>query len=535
MKIKKISSTLSTFRTISFNEKFNIIVGNPSVSKKGVPHNLGKTTILKLLKFVCFDGSKDFLSSIFSRHPDTVFSVFYEKNGEEFCKQRSSARRKKNEEKNVSTIYDYTYFIRTQDELDTENGFRKPNFLGKDVLWKPRLATLLGFDGEMLKQKLIVSDEIKDLEKQLESMRFMNSNLQDREEQIRLLEKQKKEINDSIQSLLLFKSDKNDINVLVGEIDAELHEIKKEMYARETLKRKIASSLKSIKESFFDKAKIEKVFSDVGLYFEKQLVKSFEELQAFYDTLYKNRLTYLNDNKEKNEMRLNALQERAAMLDNERSVILRQLANESAIQVFEGKHSEIIEIEKQIALLKEDSSIQNIGMLETELSEKRTREFQCSADVAKDVDDHDQKFKQIAAIYSEIMMDVMKINAEMKVEKLSTGNLNFYVRSIRNGIKTEELKGDSAKKISAAAIDLAIRCVQNEDDGFIAQDGVIDCLDKNCAGIFIRKVKSLSERYHFQYIATALKEKLPEDVLPEDIVIELDDIKTENLLMGFKY
>ena len=234
-------------------------------------------------------------------------------------------------------------------------------------------------------------------------------------------------------------------------------------------------------------------------------------------------------------MRLNALQERAAMLDNERSVILRQLANESAIQVFEGKHSEIIEIEKQIALLKEDSSIQNIGMLETELSEKRTREFQCSADVAKDVDDHDQKFKQIAAIYSEIMMDVMKINAEMKVEKLSTGNLNFYVRSIRNGIKTEELKGDSAKKISAAAIDLAIRCVQNEDDGFIAQDGVIDCLDKNCAGIFIRKVKSLSERYHFQYIATALKEKLPEDVLPEDIVIELDDIKTENLLMGFKY
>ena len=258
MKIKKISSTLSTFRTISFNEKFNIIVGNPSVSKKGVPHNLGKTTILKLLKFVCFDGSKDFLSSIFSRHPDTVFSVFYEKNGEEFCKQRSSARRKKNEEKNVSTIYDYTYFIRTQDELDTENGFRKPNFLGKDVLWKPRLATLLGFDGEMLKQKLIVSDEIKDLEKQLESMRFMNSNLQDREEQIRLLEKQKKEINDSIQSLLLFKSDKNDINVLVGEIDAELHEIKKEMYARETLKRKIASSLKSIKESFLIKQKLKK-------------------------------------------------------------------------------------------------------------------------------------------------------------------------------------------------------------------------------------------------------------------------------------
>ena len=75
MKIKKISSTLSSFRTINFNEKFNIIVGNPSISRDGVPHNLGKTTILKLLKFVCFNGSKDFLSSVIENKPNISFSV----------------------------------------------------------------------------------------------------------------------------------------------------------------------------------------------------------------------------------------------------------------------------------------------------------------------------------------------------------------------------------------------------------------------------------------------------------------------------
>ena len=155
--------------------------------------------------------------------------------------------------------------------------------------------------------------------------------------------------------------------------------------------------------------------------------------------------------------------------------------------------------------------------------------------LARNIDESRKKFEEINKIYKEIMQKVLKIDAEIKLEKNKTGNISINVKSYKNGIETDELKGDTAKKISAAAIDLAIRCVRNEDNGFIAQDSVIDNIDKNGAKEFINIVKELSKKYKFQYIMTALKEHLTDNILDEDIIIELNDNSEDGLLMGFKY
>ena len=42
-------------------------------------------------------------------------------------------------------------------------------------------------------------------------------------------------------------------------------------------------------------------------------------------------------------------------------------------------------------------------------------------------------------------------------------------------------------------------------------------------------------QYHFQYIMTALKEKLPNNVTPDDIRIIFNDKSEQGLLMGFSY
>ena len=133
------------------------------------------------------------------------------------------------------------------------------------------------------------------------------------------------------------------------------------------------------------------------------------------------------------------------------------------------------------------------------------------------------------------MKEVMNIDAEIFIEKKSTGNVDLLLKSYRNSTETEELKGDTAKRISSAAIDIAIRSIQNEDQGFIIQDGVIDDVDSNTAKQFVKVVKTLAVKYGFQYILTALKDRLPDSINENDIIIELNDYTDDGLLFGFRY
>lgn len=535
MKLIKLYSSISSFNTVNFKQGFNVIVGNPQDSRDSISHNLGKSTILKLIKFICFDGSADFLGNVKNKFPDGSFSIEYENEDMKKIVERSFARRKKGAAKSIDSIYDYTYFIRTQDEFEVDNGFRKPSFKGGDILWKPRVVSLLGFDGTLLQRKLALTNEIKNTKTAIDSLRKLNISESDKIQQIEKLKARKEEIKKNIKNLNLFKIEQKEVGNLVNEIDTRLFEIKKSIYQNETEVRKIEYALSKFRQLHFDSSKVEKIFKEVNLYFGEQLKRSFQELNDFYSNLYSNRTELLKKKLKESKERLDELNEESDKLDEKRAHFLKILSNNDAISVYKSAYSELIELEKSIAVLESNTTAKNIDDLEKNFSEKQTEELQVSLDLAKNIDQSSDKFYQIKSIYSEIMKSVLKIDAEMRIEKTSTGNLNFVLKSYKNNVESDELRGDSAKKISAAAIDLSIRCIQNDDDGFIAQDGIIDGLDKNCAEKFVEIVKKLSAKYKFQYIMTALKDKLPQNINSDDIIIELSDVDKSRLLMGFEY
>ena len=51
MRLKKLYSNLESFREVPFNNDFSIIVGR-TLKPEDVSHNLGKTTVLNLIKFI---------------------------------------------------------------------------------------------------------------------------------------------------------------------------------------------------------------------------------------------------------------------------------------------------------------------------------------------------------------------------------------------------------------------------------------------------------------------------------------------------
>jgi uncharacterized protein YydD (DUF2326 family) len=536
MKLVSIRSDISSFKKVIFNDDFSVIVGESREKKNSRAHNLGKTTTIKIIEFVLFNGSGGFLKKIKDKFPDSGFTVKYKDENNKECEFfRDFKRRENGSVKEVSTLIDYEYFIRYQDEFDIKDSFRKPSYKGTDLSWKPRLFGLLGFSKEYLVDKLTLNKDVKDLKKLIETIKKTKIKYESNMTEIYKLNEEKSIVLKSIDSLKFIETDNLDIDTIINDLDKQISDLKAKSYNYKKEISKINSSLANSGTYKIDVESIQRIFSEVELYFEKQLENDFDDLKRFYRDINENRSKVLTEMLEEKTHELNNIQEKLAKIDDERSFRLKELSKDNSKRKYRELYDRLVLIEKRVSFLERDLISDNIQELEKQLSKKQTESFQSSAKLTNYIDNNLEIFNKINAIFSLILMEVMNIDAKIIIEKKSTGNLDFLLKSYRNNIETEELEGATAKRISSAAIDIAIRSIENNDGGFIIQDGVIDDVDPNAAKQFVKVVKKLSKEYGFQYIMTALKDRLPNSITSDEIILELNDYTEDKLLFGFRY
>lgn len=535
MRLITVTSSIPTFKKFKFNNDFSLILGDSTQQNNARAHNLGKSTIIRIIEFVLFSGSGGFLSKIKEKYPDAVFSVNYSIGKDKQVFSRDFGRRANGSIKEITTEYDYEYFIRYQNEFDLDNGFRKPEFLGSDLTWKPRLIKLLGFDEELLKTKLELNRKVSQIESLIATIKDSKIDIEKNEEELSLLRSEREELRKSINDLKFVNIDLVQINIVVNDLDGKIYKYKTDIYELEKEVTKIAKSLENVQTYSIDLSDIEETFKSVNLYFGDQVKKSIADLNSFYESVYSNRKDMLSETLRTKENELERLRKEINKLDDERSKKLSEMSNKDSRNKYKEVYERLLYIENRISTLERDIIAENISELEEQRSLNQTKSTAASATFFTHIDTHQTKYKEISRIYSEIMKKVTNIDARIVLEKKTTGNIDILLKSYRNNIETEELKGDTAKRISAAAIDISIRCVQNGDHGFLIHDGVIDGVDKNTAKEFIKVVKQLSKKYDFQYILTALKDKTPSNITKKDIVLELNDYSDNGLLFGFKY
>ena len=66
----------------------------------------------------------------------------------------------------------------------------------------------------------------------------------------------------------------------------------------------------------------------------------------------------------------------------------------------ETKHQELIDIEKDIAILSQTQTRANIADLEKQYSEKQTKQLEAAAKLANNIDKSSMQFEKIKAIYN---------------------------------------------------------------------------------------------------------------------------------------
>ncbi|MGY0427341.1 MAG: hypothetical protein ACWIPI_11045, partial [Polaribacter sp.] len=336
MKISKIYSN-KNFKNIEFKENFNAIVAFIKSNKKEDTHNLGKTSLIRVIDFLLlsnFNKNTDKLlgNDIFIKQD--FYGEFLLNDGNYLVVKRSigtptkisfklnniklkefdltlnwdetltlkKAKDKLNEYLSFDILESWgyrksiTYFLRSQqDYLDV---FKLNKFKGKHKDWKPFVFDLLGFNGSLITSKLELEEDIDDLKKKLQILKNeAQIDTSEKDKLIGFLDIKKGELLEVEQQIDKFNFYKEDLQTnkrLVEDLDVRLQSLNTNRYRISFEIKKTENSLQEIITDF-DVEKINDLFEDVKLYYPKELKKKYEDLIGFQKSITIERKKYLSE------------------------------------------------------------------------------------------------------------------------------------------------------------------------------------------------------------------------------------------------
>ncbi|WP_425659583.1 DUF2326 domain-containing protein [Tenacibaculum ascidiaceicola] len=571
MKISKIYSN-KNFKNIEFNEKFNAVVAFIESDKKDDTHNLGKTSLIRVIDFLLLSSynkntdkllgnnlfiGQDFYGElklnngkylVIKRSINTATKISFKLNNskldsfkfdidwdEELTLKKAKAKLNECLDFNVLPNWDYrksiTYFLRSQqDYLDV---FKLNKFKGKHKDWKPFVFDLLGFNGTLILEKLEIEEEIDDLKKKIQTLRLeaqIDTSEKDRLEGLLEIKKiELLDIKNQIDKFNFFKEDIYTNKQLVEEIDLKLQAFNTDRYRISYEINKIESSLSEINDNIDDK-EINSLFKDVNLYYPKQLKKEYEDLINFQKSLTTERKEYLTETLSLLKQDYTKLNKRIKEIESQKSDLLSLLTEKDSYFKFKEYQKKTIGIEVEIERIKDKlKAIDSTLILENNIKEKRVIINDKIAELKKSLTE--RKHSNINKVFNSIIKEIIDTNALISLKLNNQGNVEFNAdyQNKTDLLKTSESQGTTYKKLLCVAFDLSL-LVNYSDKSFykfVYHDGVLEGLDDRIKIRYINLIKKFCEEYDLQYIVTLIDSDLPKD-MPEliednEICLRLND------------
>jgi len=572
MKISKIYSN-KNFKNIEFKKQFNSIIAFIESDKKKDTHNLGKTSLLRVIDFLLLskiDKKKDklfgndlFIGQVFlgefelnngkfliiKRSVDLITKVSFkllDNKLEDFTinidwdfedLSFDKAKEKLNEYLRFDVLnkWNYrksiTYFLRSQqDFLDV---FKLNKFKGKHKDWKPFVFELLGFNGDLIKEKLEIEEDVDELKKKLQVLKSeaqIDTTEKDRLEG--LLEIKQNELIDIEKLIDVFNFYSEDLETnktIVEHIDNKLQALNSDRYRISFEINKIKKTLSNTIDDI-DLNEVNLLFKELNTYFPNQLKKKYEDLINYQNTITSERKKYLSENIVELNSELASVNIEIENAEKEKSKLLEILTQKDSYQKFKEYQKKLTSIEVEIELIKNKlSAIDNSLIIENEIDKKKELVKIKIEELRKEL--NTRKHSNINKIFNSIIKEILDTNALIALKHNNQGNVEFLsdYQNPNNLIKTSEAQGTTYKKLLCVAFDLSLLINYSDKSfyRFVYHDGVLEGLDDRIKIRYINLVKSICAKYDLQYILTLIDSDLPKEnkniVSSEDICLKLND------------
>jgi uncharacterized protein YydD (DUF2326 family) len=571
MKISKIYSN-KNFKNIAFNENFNAIVAFIESDNKDDTHNLGKTSLIRVIDFLFLASYKKSIDKllgnnlfigqefygelelnngkylVIKRTINTSTKISFKLNDsklnyfnlnidwdEELTFKKAKVKLNECLNFNVLQNWDYrksiTYFLRSQqDYLDV---FKLNKFQGKHKDWKPFVFDLLGFDGNLILEKLEIEEEIDDFKKKIQILKSeaqIDTSEKDRLEGLLEIKKiELSEIKDQIDKFNFFKEDIKTNKQLVEEIDTRLQAFNTDRYRISYEINKIESSLSEINEDVNDK-EINSLFEDVNLYYPKQLKKEYNDLINFQKSLTTERKEYLSETLSMLKLDYTELNKSIEKIESQKSELLSLLTEKDSYFKFKEYQKKTIGIEVEIERIKDKlKAIDSTLILESEIEDK----LETISDKISELKESltERKHSEINKAFNAVIKEIIDTNALISLKLNKQGNVEFNAdyQNKTDLLKTSESQGTTYKKLLCVAFDLSLLVNYSTKSfyKFVYHDGALEGLDDRIKIRYIKLIKEYCEKYDLQYIVTLIDSDLPKDmpdlIEDKDICLRLDD------------
>ncbi len=572
MKIVKVYSN-QNFKNIEFKENFNAVIAFIQSQEKKDTHNLGKSSLIRVIDFLLLasiDKNKDklfgndiFIGQTFfgefklnsgkylviKRSVDTPTKVSFKINTtklttfqtnliwdkEDITFQKAKEQLDEYLSFNVLNNWPYrksiTYYLRSQqDYLDV---FKLNKFKGKHKDWKPFVFDLLGFNGELIKEKLEAEEIVDELKKNLTTLEIeaqVDSKEKDRlEGLLEIKTNELEEVEKFINEFNFYKSDIELNKNIVENIDFKLQALNTDRYRITFEIDKIKKSLADVLDDI-EMENIEVLFSEVNLFFPDQLKKKYNDLIDFQKSLTIEREQFLNENLTELKKEFNEINKNINELEQEKSTLLSVLTERDSYQKFKAYHKSLTESEVEIERIKDKlKAIDNSLIIEKEI-EKNKDIVETKVNELKSAL-KDRKHANINKIFNSIIKEILNTNALISLNINKQGNIEYNAdyQNPSDLIKTSEAQGTTYKKLLCVAFDLStlINYSENSFYKFVYHDGVLEGLDDRIKVRYINFVKNLCDKHNIQYILTLIDSDIPKDNLDiisnKEICLELND------------
>ncbi len=594
MKLSKIYANNLQFKTITFNEGFNIVYGDvedvvDKTTNKVQEHNLGKTSLINLIDFLLL--KKVSQDTIFSKYKEKfsnwVFFLEIKLNNGEYLTIRravnpntkisfkkhlsknqnfthevnwdhedlslTSKDDKKNAKKilekkylkfDVNTDFNYRsflpYLLRTQ--YDYQNVFRLNRFRGKDKDWKPALFQLLGFNSKLLLDKYDLDFEIKEEKKHIKKLKSKHDDSSNEVYKIKAAieakENEKIGIQKQIDYFDFYQKEKSINFDLVKHVENEISSLNKERYVLEHNIEKIQQSLDSKNKPSLQIDEIKKLYEEAKIFFPDNLAKDYQEVIDFTSQITTESEKYLKDELAELKEAHNKKTERLKQLNKERGQMLSVLKEKDTFKKYKKYQEDLVKIDNAIyAYQSKMEGIETIDNCQKSIDKTRNKIKEHSQSIEEEINKDNADYQKIKDIFQKIYKKTFEFTPLLVVAPNKNGNVEFET-DVLNKLQSLTGKGYgyTSTKILCASFVLAILIHYSTKSffRFAYHDGILESWGDNHKVHFIELIRSYCKEFDIQYVISLIKSDIPRNFKIENQEI-IRTLSGDDLLFGFQF
>ncbi len=584
MKLCKVYSN-APFHNVEFSSGLNVIIGSISNREdlEMDTHNLGKSLLLKVIDFLLLKGinnKKRYFLTKNDTFSEYVFFAEIELNDGKFLVIKRAVQNntkisfKVNTSKMVGFITDIqewddselplekakkklneylafdilpnweyrkslNYFMRHQE--DYVDVFKLNKFQGLHKDWKPMVFDLLGFDGEMIRQKLEYEEQYNDLASKIQILESENKVSQNDEDKIRgiidIKKEEQEEISSKIDVFNFYQQDNEQKNILVDEIENKIKIANTQHYSVKYEIAKIEQAL-SVEIDSINLDEINAIYKEVELFFPDVLLAEFEKVIQFNKSITLERNQFLQENLEALKAESEEISGILKSLEEQKSGMIMELTEKDSYDKFKKYQKELSKVEADIIIFENKlHNINKMARLQDDLNDYSSKIIQKVSELNQAISK--QNHKHIRKLFNQFTTKILNTPAVLSVRTNKENNVEFeaeYQKKEDMGA-SDLASGNTYKKILCAAFDVSLLEYYNNKSfyRFAFHDGVLDSLDIRKKENYIKFIRNMVEEYNLQYIITTIESEINQlqetfALTDEEICLKLSDESCESKL-----